>query len=193
MRTFEAIWGFTSAVHHFVLSRNTLDQIACHITGTIQERNERTDTFGKPSASTTDSVSHNGGDLRIRLPEPENPLKHFFITNLFDIPQVPVPVLRETRQLGLPYLENPLKHFFVTNLLYICNRVVGPDTTTDSVSHKGDPLGIGLPYLENPLKHFFITNLLYSAIGSAVQIPPPIRCSTTAATSESDSPNPKTL
>jgi hypothetical protein len=111
--------------------------------------------------TTTDSVSHNGGDLRIRLPEPENPLKHFFITNLFDIPQVPVPVLRETRQLGLPYLENPLKHFFVTNLLYICNRVVGPDTTTDSVSHKGDPLGIGLPYLENPLKHFFITNLLY--------------------------------
>jgi hypothetical protein len=51
--------------------------------------------------TTTNSVSHKDDDLRIRLPDPENPLKHFFITNLFDIPQVPVPVLRGTRQLDV--------------------------------------------------------------------------------------------
>jgi hypothetical protein len=37
--------------------------------------------------TTTDSMSHNGDHLGIRLPDPKNPIKHFFITNLLHILQ----------------------------------------------------------------------------------------------------------
>jgi hypothetical protein len=75
-------------------------------------------------ATTVDSVSHNRGELGIRLPYPENPLKHNLITNFLYIPhRVGGPdtttdsLSHNSDDLGikLPDPKNPLKHFFITN------------------------------------------------------------------------------